>query len=251
MKTSINTSLVIALLAMSTMGTMAQDAPLGPLSNVTEFTIKPGHQMQFREGIKAWKACYEENNGPWTWNLWQKQNGEGTVYVLASTMANWAEMDATDESAKDCQLLAINMINPHIEKAVSHINRLMPEISNSNPFEGEVIRVQFFKTNSSHGFQMMEVVKEVESIRREAGISVPGYWYSWQTSDPDSPNYHVVSGYEDFAAMDTPQEGVWESVEKLAGKAKREELQNKFRSAMESNWTSIYKLDKEISRTAN
>ena len=251
MKTSIKTSLIIALLTMITMGTTAQEAPLGPLSNVTEFTIKPGHQMQFREGIKAWKACYEKNNGPWTWNLWQRQNGEGNVYVLVSNMSSWAEMDATDESGKDCELLAITMINPHVEKAVSHINRLMPDISNPNPFEGEVIRVQFFKTNPTHGHQMMEVVKEVESIRREAGVSVPGYWYSWQTSDPDSPTFHVVSGYQDFAAMDIPQEGVWESVEKLAGKAKREELQNKFRMSMDSNWTSIYKLDKEISRPAN
>lgn len=51
-------------------GSMAQTEPLGRLLSVTEFTIKPGHEMQFREGVKAWKACYLENKGEWTWRLW-------------------------------------------------------------------------------------------------------------------------------------------------------------------------------------
>lgn len=229
----------------------AQNSPLGPLTSVTEFTIKPGHTMQFREGIKAWKECYLKNGGEWTWRMWERQQGEGTVYVLASNMANWAEMDKTDESGKDCQMLAINLINAHIEKAVSHVTRFMPEVSNSNPFDAEVIRVQFFKTNIEHGHKMMEVVKEVEEIRKNAGLKIPGYWYGWQTGDPDSPSYHVVTPYKNFAEMDAENESVWQSVENAAGKEKRDELQAKFRSSLESVWSYIYKMDAEISHLGN
>ena len=95
----------------------------------------------------------------------------------------------------------------------------------------------------------MEVVKEVIAIRKKAGLNIRGYWYSWQTADHDSPNYHVVTGYKDFAAMDIVQENVWQTVEKEAGKAKRDELQAAFRSSLESSWNYVYKLDKEISRT--
>lgn len=242
--------LVVVLLVMIRPMANGQEAPLGPLLSVTEFTVKPGHEMQFREGIKAWKACYLENKGEWTWRLWHRQQGEGNVYVLASDMANWAEMDKTDESGKNCQMLAMNMINPHVEKATNHITRFQPEISNSKPLEGEIISVQFFKLNSAHGHKMMEVVKEVEDIRKKAGINIPGYWYNWVTSGPESPDYHIVTGYKDFAAMDIVQESVWQTIEKESGKAKRDELHAAFRSSLENTWNYVYKLDKDISRTS-
>ena len=248
LKNLLRITLVIVLLGTILPVVNGQEAPLGHLMSVTEFTVKPGHEMQFREGIKAWKACYLENKGEWTWRLWKQQQGKGTVYVLASDMANWAEMDKTDEQGKNCQMLAMNMINPHVEKATNHMTRIQPEISNNNPLEGEIIRVGFYKLNSAHGYKMMEVVKEVQAIRKKAGMSVPGYWYNWVTADPESPDYHVVTGYKDFAAMDIVQEGVWQTVEKEVGKAKRDELQATFRSSMASSWSYIYKLDKDISR---
>jgi hypothetical protein len=48
--------------------------------------------------------------------------------------------------------------------------------------------------------------------------------------------------------MDIVEAGVWATVEKEVGKAKREELQSAFRSSLERTWGYVYKLDKEISR---
>jgi hypothetical protein len=73
----------------------AQDEEGSMILSATEFTIKPGHNTQFMEGVKAWKACYLEHEGEWTWNLWSRVQGEGNVYILASFMENWAEMDDT------------------------------------------------------------------------------------------------------------------------------------------------------------
>lgn len=229
---------------------LAQTEPLGPLMAVTEFTIKPGHEMQFREGVKTWKACYLENKGEWTWRMWRRHQGEGIVFVLASDMVNWAEMDETDESGKNCQELARSLINPHVEKAVRHITRFQPGISKSTPLaEGEeIIRVTFFKLNYTSGYRMLEVVKEVEKIRTNAKIDIPVYWYQWQTSGPESPDYHVVMPYKNYASMDIIQEGVWDMVEKNVGKAKRDELQTAFRSSLANTWNYIYKLEKDISR---
>ena len=94
----------------------------------------------------------------------------------------------------------------------------------------------------------MEVVKEVEGIRKSAGLEPGGYWYQWQTAGPESPSLHHVMPYKDYAAMDIIQEGVWQTVEKNAGKAKRDELQAAFRSSLQNTWNYIYTLDKDISR---
>jgi hypothetical protein len=248
MKTLQKCFLAIILLGSIIPLANGQNSPLGPLMSVTEFTVKPGHEMQFREGIKAWKACYIGNEGEWTWRLWNRQQGEGTVYVLASDMANWAEMDKTDEKGEACRMLAMNMINPNVEKATNHMTRLLPENSKTSPTTDEIIMVYSYKLNPTNAAKMMEVVKEVEGIRKKAGLDIKGYWYQWQTSGPESPNYHYVLPYKDFASMDIMQEGVWETVEKNEGKAKKDELQAAFRSSLDNTWAYIYKLDKELSR---
>ena len=252
MKKSMNYLLIILLglvLNWTLLSTLtAQTEPLGPLLDVTEFTIKPGHEMQFREGVKAWKACYIENKGDWTWRLWKRHQGEGNIFVLASNMVNWAEMDNTDESGKNCQDLSRTLIHPHIEKATNHVARFLPGNSKATPLTEDIIRVNFYKLNPQNGYKMMEVVKEVEEIRKSANLEIRGYWYQWQTLGPESPNYHHVMPYEDYAAMDIELEGVWDTVEKNEGKAKRDELQATFRSALESTWNYIYKLDTDLSR---
>lgn len=254
MKTRMNYFVIISLglvLNWTLSSTLkAQTEPLGPLLSVTEFTIKPGHEMEFREGVKAWKACYLENKGDWTWNMWHRQQGSGNVFVLASTMVNWAEMDNADPSGKNCQDLARTLINPHIQEANNHITRFQPGNSKGSPLteEEDIIRVSFYKLNSANGYKMMETVKEVEAIRKGANLEPAGYWYQWQTSGPESPNYHYVIPFKNFAAMDLEQEGVWQTVEKNAGKAKRDELQAAFRSSLENTWNFVYKLDKDISR---
>lgn len=55
--------LFIAVSTLFSNGIQAQEAEKGFILSMTEFTIKPGHDMQFREGVKAWKACYIENGG--------------------------------------------------------------------------------------------------------------------------------------------------------------------------------------------
>ena len=66
------------------------------LLNLSEITVKPGHDAQFLEGVKSWKKCYVDSEGKDKWNMWRRVQGKGSVYTLTSTMANWAEMD--DES---------------------------------------------------------------------------------------------------------------------------------------------------------
>jgi len=44
-------------------GVQAQETEKGFILSMTEFTVKRGHDVQFREGVKAWKACYIENKG--------------------------------------------------------------------------------------------------------------------------------------------------------------------------------------------
>ena len=45
------------------------------LLNLSEITLKPGHEAQFIEGVKAYKKCYNDNEGKENWNMWRRMQG--------------------------------------------------------------------------------------------------------------------------------------------------------------------------------
>lgn len=247
-KNLIQAALCTVLILSTTVISFGQSEPLGPLMSVTEFTIKPGHDVQFQEGVKAWKACYLTEKGEWTWRVWQRQQGEGNVYILASDMPNWAEMDKIDSVGSKCSSLITAMIDPHIEKATSHITRLLPEISKDTPTTDELITVGFYELDQTNGYNFLPAVKELSASIAKAEGSQRGYWYSWLTRSPDSPNYHVVSPYKNFAAMDVTRDSVWDIYEKEFGKEKRDAIQAQFRSSIKDVWNYQYKLNRDMSR---
>ncbi|MEB2784150.1 hypothetical protein [Algoriphagus persicinus] len=247
-KSLVKASIVAAMSVAATFYSFAQTEPLGPLMSVTEFTIKPGHDLQFQEGVKAWKECYLSEKGEWTWRMWQRQQGDGNVYVLTSDMQNWAEMDISDSVGKNCAALATSMINPHVEKATNHITRLLPAVSKTSPTENEVISVSFYELSLSHGYLFLPMVREVLASVAKAEGDYRGYWYSWLTMGPESPNYHYVIPFKNFAEMDIVKDGVWDIYEKEHGKAKRDSLQTNFRLSVKNTWLYQYKLNTDMSR---
>lgn len=247
-KTLVRTTFALALILTVHSNSFSQIEPQGPLMSVTEFTVKPGHDLQFQEGVKAWKECYIAAKGEWTWRMWQRQQGEGNVYVLVSDMENWAEMDKADPVSKNCAAIATSLINPHVEKATNHITQLLPALSKSTPTGNELISVIFFELTQSHGYLFLPAIRELSASIAKAEGDSRGYWYSWVTMGPESPNYHIVIPYENYAAMDVIRDGPWEVYEKEHGKEKRDSLQAGFRSSLKNTWVYDFKLNLDMSR---
>ena len=190
-KTIRTTMIVLLIVAGLSMNTVAQAQEKFILST-TEFTVKNGHEKQFEDGVKAWKACYLENKGEWTWNMWKRYNGKGSVYVLTSRSKNWAEMDEeNDEAGKKCRQIAMYQIDPHIESSENNFATSMPEFSKATPSEMGVIRVSFFQVENSVLFK--EVVKEIADISQKAEGDKRGYWYDVDGGSPDFADYYVTT----------------------------------------------------------
>lgn len=216
--------------------------------SATEFTIKPGHNIQFREGVKAWKACYLEHEGEWTWNTWSRVQGEGTVYVLSSFMENWAEMDDTsDEAGQACQNLAVNLINPNIEKSTRNLFRTIPSMSREPGGAMDVLNVTYWRVNNGSLFR--ETVSEIVSTMSSAEGESRGWWYSGIGGNLNAPHYFVSTPYENFAAMDNERDGVWTIVENELGAEKRTELQHNYRESVDQNWSYMFRRVADLSHS--
>jgi hypothetical protein len=216
-----------------------------------EFTVKPGHNRQFRNGIEAWKKCYLENEGEWRWNLWQRVQGTGNVYVLSSVMGSWAEMDdGPDPAARECRDIVRDLINPNIENGTRNLARLMAD--RSIPFAqtepNDVVWVTFWRVNNFLKFN--ETVRTVTSTIKDVEGEYRSFWYRSMGGDRGSAHFFAVIPYENFTALDNPRDGVWTVVENAHGEEKRDELQKSYRETVDESWAYLFRRVPDLSRGA-
>ena len=214
--------------------------------STTEFTIKNGQDRQFEEGIKAWKTCYLENKGEWTWQIWKRNNGKGSVYVLSSRMENWAELDEqNDEAGKKCWEIAMEKIVPYVESREHNYSHSIPELSRTTAAEMGVIWVTFFKVDNGTIFR--ETINEISDIMVKVEGDKRGYWYSASGGGTDSPDYFVTTPFKNYAALDIERDGVWKMMENSKGKEDTDKMRADFRSAVTDMWGYMYKRMDELS----
>ena len=215
------------------------------LLNMTEITVKPGHESQFIAGVELWKACYLENKGADKWNMWRRVQGEGIMYVMTGLMSSWAEMDKEDAAGKECRMKVIDFVMPHVEKVNYNIARTMPELSRT-PAEGtKLVSVMFVRVTNDAAYN--EAIKETTSTVRSVEGSPRGTWYSFVGGGPESPDYMVSTPYKGFADLDIKRDGVWKVFENKHGKKKTVELRTKVRAAVENSWSYFYTLNEKLS----
>ncbi len=238
---------VIFMVSIFKLGAQTPKEELGFILSMTEFEIKTGHDEQFREGVKAWKKCYLDNGGTWTWNMWHRVNGEGNVYVLTSAMEKWAEMDEADEAGKKCRDIVKDQIMPHIESTKDNFARFQPEISKEYPNPDALIWVNYWRLND--GTKFREIVKQLNNEVKKAEGSPRGYWYGMIGGGAQEADVFVATPFKNYAAMDVERDAIWTIYENAFGKEMRDFMQAEFRETIDESWSYIYSKVEDLSHT--
>jgi len=212
--------------------------------NLSEFTVKFGQDSNFTDGVKKWNKCYKDNGGENTWNVWKRLQGTGNVYVMASRMDNWAEMEKSDPASKACSGIAYSSIIPFIESSSFSITRYLPDLSRTEGLgDNTIVWVYNFKVKNSVAFH--EVVKDVTSTVKNKEGQNRGYWYS--VLGGEGADYFISVPLKDFAALDTQIDSVWKVYADAHGEAKTKATREKFSEALESAWDYTYMLMEDLS----
>lgn len=220
-------------------------ASASEILTTTEITVRQGHNAQFIEGVKKWKECYLKHNGEEKWSMWSRQQGEGQVYIMAGTIATWAEMEMKNDTNNECYIALLNHILPHIEKVNSRVASTMPEVSRSTPEGTKYIWVTYYNVRNEHTFR--EVIREVTKAIKAKEGSPRGLWYSFQLGAPETPNFMVVEPYKGYADIDIKRDSPAKIYTDAVGEEKANELWDKWFDTLEERWAYIYKLNPEMS----
>jgi len=191
----------------------------------TEITVKQGHNEQFLDAVKKWKACYLENNGTDKWNFFRRVQGEGTVYLMAGTMENWAEMDKQDAASKECSRIILNDILPNVEKTSYRMSRTMPEISRKPAPDMGLVWVTYFKVNNNDDFN--EIIKGVSTAIKAKEGSPRGFWYANIGGPSQNADFFVSTPFRNFAELDIQRDSASKIYRDAIGEKKGIEMSKK------------------------
>jgi hypothetical protein len=267
----VSQAVFVLLLTMAVNGvTFGQTRDEAVLLGMTEFTIKPGHDTEFMEGVKVWKACYLKNEGTWNWDVWSRLQGEDNVYVLSFFSENWDVFDEKDEARQNCRSISRELIHPHLESSKYLIARSMPANSNSNPINANAraISVTYWNVNNSTEFmeavnEFQNDVKEKEGDIREYWFNTigsgplnrwstfeidNGYWFSSIVSGPDSFNYMTVLPFRNLAQIDEAGPDVWDVPESAEGKIHSDKAKNIYSESVNKVWSYAFTWVEDLSR---
>lgn len=246
-KRSLAASALGALALLLSVQANAQETK-GRILEMSSFTIKSGQTMAFANGTEQWVKCYGENGGKDVLNGWWEMNGDASVFVLTSTIPNFAALDDTgDDAGKACRHIAQNLILPYVESSTRGMMRHLPEWSSATMPESSVVWATSFKIKMGMGRTFMEVVKEVQEISGAKALMPHTHWYRAVGGGRDAADYMLVSHYNNFAGMDEEGKQVWEKVRAKLGDEAGYALQDRFASCLEDSWSHIYKKAKDSS----
>lgn len=216
------------------------------LMQVTEFTVKPKDVAKFTEGVKLYKECYLKNNGTQHWKIWQPIQGNVNTFVLAGTIANWAEMDKDDPASEACRPIVTNYIVPYTENINNTIAQNMPQFSEPQKVNAKVISVTFFKVKSNTVF--LDILKDVSAALLTAeGKGQRGYWYRIVGGSPDGPNYFVTDPFDSFADFGKERISPWKVYENVNGKKASDAMAVRRKEATEKVWSYLFTLREDLS----
>lgn len=235
------------LLLMLPMMVISQESE-SELMTMTEFIVKQGHSVQFKDGVKKWKTCYNENQGSDSWSFWSRVHGERNVYGVTGYMPNWAEMDKDDEAGNSCRVVAMNFIMPHVEKAKFKITKTLPAWSRkSSTEETKLVWVSYFRVKDRLAFS--QIVKDVTTVMTDKEGEPRGYWFEFMGGGEMEPDYMVSSTYSSYADIDLEEkkDGPFSMYKKAKGDKKAKEMNDQWKMAVDAGWSYIWEYDKELS----
>ncbi|MEO6814666.1 MAG: hypothetical protein ABI172_12095 [Ginsengibacter sp.] len=236
-------NLIFCLLLLPVVTTAQENK--STLLNISEISVKPGHDAQFIQGVKLYKECYLKNKGTDHWNIWHRVQGKGNVYVLTGNMAKWADMDKKDAAGDACMKTVTDFIMPNVESIEYTIAQSMPEFSRSLMDSTKLIWVTFFKIKNSTNF--IDVIKGISSAIKTTEGKNRGYWYRVMGGAPETPDYFITEPYNGFASLDKDEDSIWKVYEKVNGKKATDALRAKALSSIDKIWSYIYTLNVDLS----
>ncbi|WP_154222094.1 hypothetical protein [Marinicella rhabdoformis] len=242
--------LLIILLVLPSL-CVAEDEKKEPtiLSDSWQMTPKAGHSAEFEKALIEHMKFRVEDNDPRSWQVFTPVTGSNiSRYIVRSCCTTWAEFDAYDTwyMKSESRKHYFETVHPHVAQYNHNFSQLDTKNSSwKDDAKANYVGVSTYKMKVGGWRKTGKAIEEVTKILKENNW--PKSW-SWSYPEGGEGVMQLVTPYENYAAMESPEETVYKVVKKhLKSEKKADKLFEQFRSGIESWEYQIYRHHKDLS----
>lgn len=231
----------VALLAMvSFLVPASAEEAAGNVVRMTDWTVKPGMNALFREGLKRHNDFHRRQNDTWgALYTWRIISGDHNGQYLRGTFGHkWADFDAEDKMGDaDDKDTAMNL-DPYMESGMTSYYLYRPELSKSAMSgPAPMVRVIEFRVRIGQGQKFEQTVGKINEVLHK--VDWPDYeWYE-RFDGGDLSTMVLALPKKNWADMAPPAKSVAEVLKENVGPEEAGKLFAAFGEAVESETSYI------------
>ena len=212
--------LMLCALLLVPASVLAQ-SPSGTIAEVNVTTPKPGMTAQWEAGRKEHSAYHaaQKDNRPVL--VWQIVTGEYTgSYVTVVAGMHWSDIDAHEAFDKADEAEVAKSILPYSASNMMSYYTFRDDLSlTKESAPAKMSTITTFTVLPGHGQEFIETVKKInEGIKKSNYPVKPSRWYSLANGG-DGPTFVLVIDRANYAAMETPEKTLDDSLKEVYGDA--------------------------------
>lgn len=202
------------------------------LAQLYRMSPKPGQAVALESAIRAHSEWRQENGDPWSWDLWQVTQGEGTGdFVARSDGHAWADFDAYEASGFGARAQAHfwSTVGPLLASDIGWIeatdtaHRRLPE--NTDGIRVVVLYTYHLKPDMTQEFD--EAVAQIHDAIVDADYAIH-YAFHYPEVGGTSPAATLALLYEDYTGMEPPETSMMEIMEEAYGEEEAQAINESF-----------------------
>lgn len=240
------------------LGVLAQEGeePAGPLASVWFVVPKAGMQAEFSEAAAAEIIARKEAGETQEWQAYRAVVGDNLDAVqYRSCCFNWADQDAYE--AEDLELGLGESWNENVGPYVDHYHHYFERFDWENSHwpdtgtDGPLYGVTSWTSHPGAGPGIREARIKLSRLAIDGGWASDENNWLWMTRIGGKPQLMIVSSFENYAAMEPPEQSFFEFVTEKLGAEEAAAVFDQFNAGFKSSDYTVWMHDETLSTPAS
>lgn len=223
-----------------------------PLSDVWVMVPKTGMEGDFAKAVAKHTAYREKNGETRAWQVYNVEIGEKIGAVTFRTCCySWADQDAY--KALEAEKGFSEDWNKNVHQFVDHYHHYLEEVDYENSYwpegkgNGPYYGVSTFTLKADSVSAFYRSLKKISDIAKSDGWASEYNNWLWLSRYGGSDTVSLVSSYENFAAMEEPEQSFFDFLTEKVGEEDAIAIMTEFNSGIASSDYTIWHLNAAMS----
>ncbi|NNF17838.1 MAG: hypothetical protein HKN70_13930 [Gammaproteobacteria bacterium] len=206
-------------------------------------------QNSFESALVKHLALRKKANDPWQWQTYRPVTGNHlNMYGIRACCFDWSAIDAYGKWSAESNISDhwTRTVEKYVSRYEHYYTRLHPEDSHwPEDLQPAMVGVTAFYVKPGGSPALYKGMKKMSALAKEGGW--PRHW-SWASGVGGKPMLQLVTPYQNYAAMETPEEDFMAFLTKSLGSEDQAmKLWNSFASGYDKSVFTLYRHDPSLS----